>query len=389
MSKIIINIQNDGQLWTAVDRDDEIKCFSHSWNNNTVDFSISGLRITVNIELSHEEQQNLVSSLTKEASSFVPHWQTLTPNLHRTVQRIENEVWNTARLVDYCFRSSAKGVRLSPLKLPVRHISQSQAFPVMLWKFTDEEKERLATLLEGLSPEAQKRYLKNGILIPFPVSFDRRQIHLEDNEIEGIFRQVENTTEIPPYWSLYSIAWDNFAKNKSHDSAVLILVTSIETALKWCLTQHGDDISKFLIEKSQSPRLDQLYACVQKETPYVLPPHYKKWLLRMMEARNYIAHKPRQIGIDILEIARWFAVGEAILKSINGHENDDMVGKIIEPIGGKAVEKLPPDTRGVVLRREELYGTESLHVVLDSGETWRFGPDSYKESKQQNFPDFN
>jgi hypothetical protein len=240
VSKISIHINHDGPIWPAVDKDDEIRSYNHSWGSNTVRFGDGGITITCGIELSEEEQAALVKCLTKDSIPFIPHWQTLTPDLHRTVQRIEKQVWEAARFVDYCFRRSPKGIRLTPLKLPKRHLNQSQAFPVMDWLFSGEEKDRLSPLYAHISPEARQRY-DQGIMIPFSVPFDQKQIYMRSEEVNEIFEHIDIANEMPPYWGLYGIAWENFAQNKSNDSAVLILATSIETAFKWCLKQHGDE----------------------------------------------------------------------------------------------------------------------------------------------------
>lgn len=390
MSKIVIQINHDGLLWPAYDTADEIRSYSHSWDVNDVRFGNGGITITSEVELSKEEQISLVKCLTKDTIPFVPHWQSLTRDVHRTVQRIEKQVWETARFVDYCFRRSPKGIRLAPLKLPMRHINQSQAFPVMYWQFSEEERERLCTFYAGLSPQARQIYEK-GILIPFSVPFDQKQIYLRKEEVDEVFVTMDVATELPPYWALYGIAWENFAKNKSNDSAILILATSIETALKWCLKRNGDGIANFLIEKMQSPSLDNLYLCALEHTPHNFPEHFKPWLAQLVRARNFVAHKPRGAEIEVLQVARWFAVGEAILKAIIDKESDPLVGFLIEPVGERAKENFAPHTRGVVLRREELRktGEMKLHVVLDCGESWYFGENSFQQlpNAQQKFPD--
>lgn len=386
MSEIIIRPDTGNQLWPSVDSGDDINCYHHEWGPNKIVFTGGALTITTEVDLSEDEQIALVKCLINEDLAFVPHWQTLTPDLHRTVQRIEKQVLEAARVVDYCFRKSPKGIRLSPFKVPKQFINQSQAFPVVRWRFSDDERIRLKPLYAHLKPNAQQVYDKQGILIPLPVSFERRQVHLNKDEVAEIFKQINNTVEIAPFWGLYGVAWESF-ENKSFDSAVLILATAIETALKWLLNQHADGIASYFIENTQSPRIEQLYQCARENTPYDLP-DFKKWLVRLRDARNFVAHKPRRCVIEPLEIARWFAVGEAIFKAISGKANDPLVGYIVEPQGDKADSKFPRDTRGVVLRREELYKQDSLHVVLDTGETWRFNEGAYKKAANQNFPEF-
>lgn len=390
MSKISLNLNHDGLLWTTVNRDDEHLNYVHEYNGTTISFGDFGVNVACEIQINEEEQEALVRCLAKENIPFVPHWQTLTVDLHQTVQRIEKEVWNAALLVDHCFRKSPKGIRLTPLKLPVAHINQSQAFPVMRWQFSDEEKTRLNPILNDFNDQAKHHY-QNGIMIPFSVAFDQKQIFLRSDEVEEIFAQIDSTDEIPPFWTLYGIAWENFSKNKSYDSAILILGTAIETGLKWCLKEKGDEIAKFLIEKVQSPSLDNLYACALDYTDYNFPDHFKGWLKQLVTARNFVAHKPRSIEIDVLQIARWFAVGEAILKSLLNKENDPLVGYLIEPTGKKKAENFSANTRGVILRREKYQNSEEeqFHVVLGTGESWYFSENTFEKlpNKQQKFPD--
>lgn len=390
MSNITIHLKHGNLLWTAYDKGDGLKSHSHSWDCNTVTFDDFGIRLTCEVILTEEEQTALVKCLTKESHPFVPTWQTLTIDVQRTVQRIEKQVWGAARFVDYCFRRSPKGIRLPPLELPQRHVNQSQSFPVMHWQFSEEEKKRLSPLYVNLSSEARSRYDKGGVMIPIPV-FEHKQIHMQDNEVEEIYQYMDSATESPPYWALYGIAWENFANNKSYDSAILILATSIETALKWCLKQHGDNIANYFIEKMQSPSLDKLYMCALENTPHEFPEHFKSWLMQLGIARNFIAHKPREVDIDVLQIARWFALGEAILKAITDKENDPLVGYLIEPIGERADDNFPANTRGVVLRREEFRqtGEYKLHVIFDSGVSWYFGENTFNKlpNSQQKFPD--
>jgi len=165
----------------------------------------------------------------------------------------------------------------------------------------------------------------------------------------------------------------------------MILATSIETALKWWLIEKGDPISEYLITNIQSSPIDKLYSCARKNTEIKLPKYFGSWLVQLRNSRNDIAHRPINKDIHPLEVARWFAVGEAILGAFEGIIIEPMVGFIVEPIGEKANEKFPPDSIGLVLRRETLYKENSYHVVLDTGETWRFGENAFKKSENQSF----
>lgn len=392
MSEIQIRLSHDSLLWPARDSDDEIKSYSHTMEDGTsVRFGDGGISISCRVEISEEEQDALIKCLTKDNQPFVPHWQTLTPDIERTVLRIEKQIWGTASFVDYCFRRSPKGIRLAPIQLPTVKLNPAQEFPVMHWRLSEEEKIRLEPQMGHLSAESRKRYMNNGIMIPFSLAFDQKQIHLRKDEVDAIFQNIENESEIPPFWGLYGIAWENFAKNKSPDSAILILATAIETAFKWCLREHGDEIAKYFIENMQSPSLDKLYVCTRDHTPYSFPEHFRPWLRQLASTRNFVAHKPRGFEVDTLLVARWFAIGEAILRAVTGEESDPLVGYLVQPLGENADKQLPPDSHGVVLRREvrHVTGEEKLHVLVESGESWYFGEDQVKKlpAAQQKFPD--
>ena len=390
MSKIILDIEYDSPIWMVVKSDSEIKSFEHSWSDSKIKVTDACIKLDIEIKLSKDEQINLVNCLTKNTKPFIPHWQNLTPNIHRTVQRIAKSIWETACYVDHCLRKSAKGIRLTPLQIPVKHLNQAQAFPVMYWEFSEEEKSYLNPLYESFKPEVKQQY-KNGILIPFPVSFDQKTIYLRDEEIREIFDNIDETTDLTPFWNLYGIAWENFAKNKSYDTSILILSTSMETALKWCLQQSGENISCYLIENMPSPSLEKLFDAVYQYTNYNLPDYFRGWLKQLSTTRNFVAHKPRGTDINVLQLVRWFAMGEAILKAIINKENDPLVGCLIEPIGKTLNEHFPPDSVGVVLRREQFQYEEEakLHVIMDSGESYYFSDNAYKvlSKKKQKFHD--
>lgn len=379
MSKISFRPDYSNQLWLV----DDNASFSFSWGPHTFTFSQTGIAISTEVDLDISEQEAIVRCLTFDDPSFVPLWQSLSPDLHRTVERIVEQILEAAMTADHCIRQSPKGIRLSPLRFEERFVNQSQSFPVVYWRFSDEERECLKPIYENLSENAKRVYDK-GIMIPMPVSFERRQIYLENDEVKEIGSRLGKPSKIEPHRLLYAIAWENYI-DRSFDSAILVLATSIETALKWWLNKQGDEITRFLITNIQSPPVEQLYTCARNNTDIELPGVFTDWLVRLRKTRNDIAHKPISKKIDNLEIARWFAVGEAILRSISGHNNDPLVGFLVEPTGEKAAEKFPPNSRGVVLRREELYGENSLHVLLDTGETWRFSTDACKKCRDQDF----
>lgn len=396
MSTISLQIVHGQQLWTMYEKGADLKTYSHKLpeHDAEVRFSDFGITIICEYPLSDTEQLSLANCLMKEKAPYTPpHWQNLTPDLHRTVQGLEAKLLKVARLADHGFRKSAKGVRLPPAKIQKIHINQSQAFPVMNWRLSDAEKERLTPHFEQLPNEARLHYERSGIPIPFSVSFGQKQIFLHDQEVSEAFDTMDGGETYPPFWALYGIASETFAANKSHDAAILILATCIENALKWCLQEQGDQISNFLIEHTQSPPLRKLYDCACQTTLVNFPDHFGGWLGQLSLARNFVAHKPRQFDIDFLQMGRWFAVGEAILKSLSEKENNELVGFLVRPIGDRAAEQFTPDARGVVLRQEEFRdtGDKKLHVLMDTGETYYFSDSSFEKlpDREQKFPDIS
>jgi len=261
------------------------------------------------------------------------------------------------------------------------HLNQSQSFPTLFWSFSDEERTRLNYLFAHLTENLRRKY-DRGIMIPMPEPFERRQIFLTKKEADEIGETFKNAKIIEPYWELYSTALENCI-NYSFGSAILILATSIETALKWWLNINGDEIAKYLITNSSSPPIDKLYECVRNNSGIKFPGEYIAWIIKLRDTRNIIAHKPISTEFNRLEIARWFAMGEAILNLISENETDKLIGHLVEPIGKKSKERFADKSRGIVLRKEMLNDKEWYHIILDTGETWRFNRRGFKKSKNQ------
>jgi len=393
MSEISLNIRHGNQLWTMHESGEKLKFYSHNLDEAgaCVNFYDAGMSVSCEVELSDEEKNSLLNCLVKDTIDHISHWQNLTPDVHRTVQKIEAKLLKLAGLADFGFRTIPKGIRLPPAKIVKVNLNQSQAFPVMNWKLSDDEKVKLSEVISEFSPEAKSKYEKGFVQIPVSNSFSQKQIFLDDTEVETAFQNISSANSIPPFWTLYGLAWENFSQNKSHDAAILILATSIETALKWCLMEQGDEISNFLIENTQSPPLKMLYKCICQNTDFNLPEHFSGWLHQLSSARNFVAHKPKGFEIDFLLMGRWFAIGEAILKAIIGEDNDPHVGYLVKPIGERAYEKFTDDALGVILRKEAFRNTqeEKMHVLMDTGETYYFSDNSFEllPDKKQKFPD--
>jgi len=381
MSKITAFSGYDGQLW--LDHEIDNKSFSFNWETHTVTLNTHGFSISTEFELTKDQIVKLVECLAKKDPTLPPHWQSLTPELHRLVEQMVESILEGANKADNCLRKLPKGVRLSPLHIRKRRTAAGQVFPVIHWQFSDDERKLVAPILENLGKDATNGY-KGGIDIPMPTHFERRQVHLTEEEVSLVKTCFENESSREPFRALYSIALDNFV-NRSYDSAVMILATSIETALKWWLVENGDPISEYILTNVQSPPIDKLYSCARKNTKIGLPKNFNQWIVKLRNARNDVAHKPVESKLNPLQVARWFAIGESILGALAGQEIDSMIGFIVKPVGEKANEKFPKDSKGVVLRREVLYKENSYHIVLDTGETWRFGEKTFEKCEEQLF----
>ena len=379
MSTITAGTGYEGQLW--LDYDLEHRSFTFKWSKHTVIFGTYGINVTTEFDISDDEQIALIKCLAKRDPQFPPHWQTLTPDLHRLVERMTGQILEAAITADNCLRKIPKGLRLAPLEFTKHRTQAGQMFPVIRWQFSKKEQERFMPILETYGPDVAKAY-NSGMVIPMPVHFERRQVSLTEEELNRVGNYLEQPSRPQPFRSLYAIALENFV-NRSYDSAVLILATSIETALKWWLIENSDPIADYLLTNVQSPPIDKLYSCARKNTEISLPKHFNSWIVNLRDARNDVAHKPLGKEISSLEIARWFAIGEAIFSAFEGYSIDPLTGSVVEPIGEKANEKFPPDSRGIVLRREILYREDSYHIVLDTGETSRFSEKTFKKSENQ------
>jgi len=400
MSRLNFRIQHDQQFWTMHEKGGEWKHYKHNIGDDDTQISFGdfGIGISCEIHLESEDRKALAQCLVKEphpGTQHIPLWHHLTPELHSVVLQIEKKIKAVARLADHGFRKTPKGVRLPPAKPQKAHYNgnTAQRYTFILWRVTAEEWADFEGSIDALTEPVRARYLKQGIRIPLSKPFDQKQIHLNEEEVALAFKNIDEVEDIPPFWSLYGIAWENFTENDAHDAAILILATAIETTLKWCLIDKGDAISNYLIDNMQSPPLKQLYKCASENTEMALPAHFGGWLGQLSAARNFAAHKPRGFEIDLLQIGRWFAVGEAILKAISHSDNDPLVGYLVKPIGEKAREIFAENTNAVVLRREAFHNTgeNRLHVLVSTGETYYFSEKSFEKlsDKLQKFPDIS
>lgn len=378
MSLITVSLDYGARLWP----EEHFSSRSYSWGVHSVSFGPADASLSTEFELSEEEQELLVRSLTDRDPRPPPHWQDIPAALHSTVLRIEVQLREAASAVDEQLRKTPSAIRLPIYRFPKDFTNQTPNWSTVHWSFNEEERLRLGPLFEHLDSAKQKVY-RRGVTIPLPDSYEGRHVNLSNEQLDNIGAALaEGTQNLPPSRALYGVAWENF-EIRSFSAAVVILATSIETALKWYLTQKGDEISGYLIEETQSPQLSKLLSCARKYAELNVPKRFQKWVSDLSDSRNQIAHRPVKKKLDPLEVARWFAVGEVLLKAIHGEPSDPLVGALVQI--SEKIDKFPKGTHGVVLRREEDYGEDSFHILLDSGVTQRFGPNAFQELQDQSF----
>ena len=376
MSKISVRIKYTNQLLLSNSHSHP----SFSWGTHSVSFHPTGIIISTEIKLDDTEQQNLIRALTFSNPSHIPNWQSLPPDIHHTIRRILTQIKAAVINVDSSIRQTSKGIRLQSLSFEEVFFDSSHSFPIVHWEFSEAEKAQLPILCEHLDKEARQAYEK-GIIIPMPVLFERKQILFDAKDIKSIGEQLKRQEGAQPHLNLYSIAWDSFIEG-SYQPAVLILTTSIETSLKWWLSKQSDDVYSHLKENMHPPAIELLYTCARRYTDLKLPNIFAYWLANLRKASNNIAHRPAELTINTLEIARWFAIAEALFKAFSGYENSSLAGYRVEPS-----DKHPdsPCLEGIVLREESLNEVNSLHLLLGNGDTHRVNPDTYKKCIEQDF----
>ena len=207
---------------------------SYSWEVHSVSFGLGGVSLVTEFELSEEEQELLVRSLTDRDPSQPPHWKSIPADLHPAVLRIELQLREAASAVDEQIRRTPSAIRLPIYRFPKAFPNQTPNWSTVFWSFNEEERHRLGPLLEHLDSAKQKAF-QRGITIPLPDSYEGRHINLSNEQLDIIGAAIaEGNRNFPPSHTLYGVAWENF-EIRSFSAAVVILATSIEIALKWYL----------------------------------------------------------------------------------------------------------------------------------------------------------
>jgi hypothetical protein len=372
MSRVRIRLDYNGRLWPA-----EVKTFqpaSFVLGNCTFSLTHFDAALVLTVDFSKEQKAQLFRALTEYEPSSRPQWQALPVAMHPVVLKIDHDLRTAGSIADRCLRQLPQALRLPPWSFPREPANSSNRWSCARWVFDVDDLKDLQNLIEQLEPSKHSAH-SNGIWIPLPNAYQGRTVFHNEENRKALGERMQQADAIPPSYALFASAQGQW-ESRDFAPAVAILAVAIETALKWRLTTHGDDIAGYLLENIQSPPLPKLLSCARDHADLDVPEHFQGWLEKLVRSRNEVVHRPVTKSFDPLLVGRWFSVGEAILGALAGGSPDPLVGKYVRlPFKSDAFDE---GTRGVILRREETYGEDNFHILLESGVTNRFTPGAFK-----------
>lgn len=351
----------------------------NEYSGVSVDITGHGICLLLQIELSTDDKLGIAGGLH---NAVAPHWQHIPVTQHRALINISERIYAEAERVDMALRSLSKCYRLPALQFSKFFLNQQPYCDVMTWLLDDTDRRDLAPVL-GKEQQHKMVVTDKAIALPFPVNFDRKQIHLDDAEVRSV-EQLIGKAEVIPYKQMYSEAYARFVA-RQHDAAVLMLATAVETAMKAYISSIGGSLLEYMLDKMASPSLENLFVASVNHCGLKAPADFKNWLSALRIKRNEIAHKSKSTYVDPLEVGRWIAIVEAILSSIDGNVPDSLIGQIVQPVGPKAKEKFQDEVKGVILRNEPFNAMPPYHVLLSTGETYRMSESSFKVIPKHKF----
>ncbi len=351
----------------------------NEYDGVSVDITGHGICILLQVELSRDDKIGIASGLH---NAVAPHWQHIPVTQHSALINISERIYAEAERVDMALRTLSKCYRLPALRFSKFLLNQQPYCDVMTWLLDDTDRIDLASVLKK-DQQHKTVVTDKAIILPFPINFDRKQIHLDDAEVRSV-EQLIGKAEVIPYKQMYSEAYARFVA-RQHDAAVLMLATAVETAMKAYISSVGGSLLEYMLDKMASPSLENLFAASVNHCGLNAPADFKSWLNALRNMRNAIAHKSKYTYIDPLEVGRWIAVVEAILSSIDGNIPDSLIGQVVEPAGPKAKEKFQGQVKGVVLRKEPFKAMPPYHVLMSTGETYRMSDSSFKVIPKHKF----
>ena len=344
----------------------------NEYSGVVVDITPIGIHLSLELEISKENKIGIASGLH---NSFAPHWQNIPVAQHQTLIDIARAIYNATDKVDMALRSINKCYRLPAPQYSKFLLNQQPHCDIMTWALDDIDRNDLEEILNN-AQEHNRVVCEKSIILPFPVNYDRKQIHLSPEEVTRFETSVDDAKVIP-YKQMYSEAYSRFTA-RQHDTAVLLLATAAETALKSHISEKGGGLVQYILDKMASPSLENLFVASVEHCGLKAPLVFKKWLTTLRHQRNDIAHKPTITDINPLQLGRWIGVVEALMASMEGTDINECIGLVVSPVGPKALEKFSQETVGVVLRVEPYASMPPYHVLMSTGETYRMNESSFQ-----------
>lgn len=351
---------------------------SFGWRSHRVSFGGWSMRISTDVELDDDTREQLLRALLEVKVQY-PSWQHIPAELQPVILKIEEELRDAASEIDRHIRVSAGVLDLPSYRFPTVPPATTPNWHVVHWSFTAEEQEQFAPILAEYD-ELARGVSRAGATVPLLDRIEGRQVEFEYADVEQVEQGVSSGQVVPPSFVLFGSAWEMF-ESRSFSAALVILAVAIETVLKWYLSNFGDDDAKRMAEENPSPIPQRLMKAARLNTGLDVAKSYQKWLGELVEIRNHIVHRPEEVEPTTLEMARWFAMGEAILDAVRGATPDQNVGKLVTI--SEKIDAFPAGTRGVILRRRDWFGDESYQTMLDSGVIRRLAANAFEISKQQ------
>ena len=332
------------------------------WDIYRVRINQVGITLFMEFELSKKEKIILFEVITKymietkefyknKTPLFHPQWDLIPPELQRKISQLNEGLHLGARQLDKIFRKNKKTIRLPNYNLNSVPSDQKQKWNLAFWITSNEDLKQFNKIIEPLNSDIEN-IVSKSIPIPLPKSFRGRHIILEKEDIIEFQKNALDIKSIEelPFMSLYAFAIQNY-ENKSFSAFIVTLAASIETGLKWYLGKNGDDIAGYLLDEPSSPSPAKLLSIAMKSCNLEVPDIYKKWIGRLVEIRNKIVHKPKEIDFKPLEVVRFLAIGEAILFAIQGEKPFKYAGFLMK--FKKAYDTLPKNSIAIIIREEK------------------------------------
>ncbi|MEL6398534.1 MAG: hypothetical protein AAFR26_05535 [Cyanobacteria bacterium J06626_4] len=344
-----------------------------------------GFSVEIERDVPQDVREDLVKGVHSLNPDTNPQWYHITSISHHFLRDLKKTFWESAIFFDGHLRKSTHAARLPSVRLPLLHSNSSNRWTVAHWRYSEEE---LASIQEiDEFKNSRRNYRDKGLTIPLP-KVEARQCILSKADCENIIQSVSKGQEANIAYRHLSIAWSNFEQGMYGISIVMAAIT-IETGIKAYLSSQSSLVERML-DRMPSPQLRDLVEIACELCDLNFPIELRKRLPRIAEIRNHVVHKSQSSTINVFEAARALAISEALLKSIDGVTCDPHIGSLIKvnPSTHFNNERLPSNTTGIILRKERFNGEDWFHILVDSGMTWRFSPNSFIVPKQQKLAEY-